>query len=386
MDYTSKPLIFKLRKAARYLLLYGVSRTLIKVKAQYHMKRTFDPFPQAKPKVRRPKSVGVGIIGCGNFAYSNIAYYLSRTVGSAIVGCMDIDVHRAASLCLDYGASYYTTDAERILADPEISLIYVASNHASHAEYAIAALRAGKAVHIEKPHVVNLDQLRRLCIAIQQSNRPVRLGFNRPDSRFGRILAKELAKEDSPKVMNWFIAGHELPADHWYFSEAEGGRVLGNLCHWTDYLLRMVPPENRYPIRIIPTRSAQSDCNIAVTYVFGDGSIGAITFSAMGHTFEGVRERLSVHCGDLLAHMDDFQVCTIERIEEKRHFRNLHRDHGHGASILGSYRAAAGEGVDQGAELAYVWETGELFIRTKEALEADAEVTVTAFDLDKLKN
>jgi predicted dehydrogenase len=385
MDYTSKPMLFKLKKAARYLQLYGVSRTLIKVKAQYHMKRTFTPLPTVVPRIRRTGGSGVGIIGCGNFAYSNIAYYLNRFAKGSIVGCMDLNPHRAASLCLDYGASYFTTDAERIFADPDISLVYVASNHASHAEYAISALRAGKAVHIEKPHVVSLDQLRRLCLAMGESSRPVRLGFNRPDSRFGRILENALLGEDSPRVMNWFIAGHELPADHWYFSEAEGGRVLGNLCHWTDFILRMVPRDKRYPIQIIPTRSDRSDCNIAVTYIFGDGSIGAITFSAMGHTFEGVRERFSIHCGDLLGHLDDFQSFSLERLDSKRHFRNFHRDHGHSTSILGSYRVSAGVGTERKADVEYVWETGELFLRTKEALEADAAVTLSAFDPSKLK-
>jgi predicted dehydrogenase len=265
-----------------------------------------------------------------------------------------------------------------------VSLVYIASNHASHAEYAIAALEAGKAVHIEKPHVVNLDQLRRLCMAMHKANRPVCLGFNRPNSQLGKILAKAVAAEDSPMVMNWFIAGHELPASHWYFSEAEGGRVLGNLCHWTDFMLRLVPKDKRYPIRVIPTRSKQADCNIAVTYVFGGGSIGAITFSAMGHTFEGVRERFSVHRGDVLAHLEDFQVCSIERIEEKHAYRNFHRDHGHAESILGSYRATvANDGCPEG-ELAYVWETGELFIRTKEALDEDRVVLVTGFAPEKL--
>ncbi len=47
-------------------------------------------------------------------------------------------------------------------------MIYIASNHASHAEYAIQALNTGKNVHIEKPHVVTEDQLERLCLAMSE--------------------------------------------------------------------------------------------------------------------------------------------------------------------------------------------------------------------------
>jgi len=167
-------------------------------------------------------------------------------------------------------------------------------------------------VHIEKPHVVTDDQLTRLCAAQEAARkagrgRIVSLGFNRPGSPFGTRMREQLWREDGELMQNWFIAGHEISPDHWYFREEEGGRVLGNLCHWTDLTYQMMPPERRFPIRIIPTRSAKSDCDIAVTYVFGDGSIAAITFSAKGHAFEGVKERYAAHRGNTLIAMDDFQ-------------------------------------------------------------------------------
>ena len=30
-------------------------------------------------------------------------------------------------------------------------------------------------------------------------------------------------------MISWFIAGHNIDSDHWYFNPKEGGRVLGNL-------------------------------------------------------------------------------------------------------------------------------------------------------------
>ena len=115
----------------------------------------------------------------------------------------------------------------------------------------------------------------------------VALGFNRPLSRIGREITRRLAAEDGASMFNWFVAGHEIPADHWYFREEEGGRILGNLCHWTDFVLRLVPEEHRYPIEINPTRAEKADSDIAVTYTFGDGSIAAITFSAKGPHVRG---------------------------------------------------------------------------------------------------
>ncbi len=363
MDYTRQPLLFKIRKAARYVRLYGLRRTLIKIKGQYHANRTFDPLP-----AERSDRTGrhVGILGCGNFAYSHIAYYLRKNYGSVIRGVMDPSIQKAASLFDEYDADYYTTDAQRILDDPKIDLVFIASNHASHAEYAIEALARGKSVHIEKPHVVTYDQLRRLCDAMARSSARVALGFNRPNSRIGQEIREQLWSQSGPSMFNWFIAGHEIPPDHWYYRAEEGGRILGNLCHWTDFVMQLVPADVRYPITITPTRAEKSDCDIAVTYIFGDGSIAAITFSAKGHTFEGVRERFAAHRGNVLIAMDDFKDLTIEVVDRKHKTSQRLRDHGHENAIRTSYALTRD---NPGVTRDYVWQTGDLFLRTKDALE-----------------
>ncbi len=182
-------------------------------------------------------------------------------------------------------------------------------------------------------------------------------------------------------MYSWFIAGHEIPPHHWYFKEEEGGRVLGNLCHWTDFVYQMVSPENRYPITIKPTRSEKSDCDIAVNYIFGDGSIAAITFSAKGHTFEGVRERFAAHRGNVLISMDDFKNLVCEVVDRKHIISLLFRDHGHEDRIRRSYEMVRSDReLQPGCTTSYVWETGQLFLKTKEALEKDKAITLQPFE------
>ncbi len=385
VDYTTQKLTFRIRKALRYTRLYGPRRTLAKVRGQYHMRRRLDPLP-VTPSPPAPGG-HVALVGCGNFAFSAIAYYLKREFGPVMRAAMDVDVHHAASLYRAYGLRYYTDDVRRILDDPEIDLLFVASNHATHTEYAIEALGRGKHVHIEKPHVVSDDQLVRLCRAMRASAAHVGLGFNRPTSRLGALVAQRLGSQSGPAMLNWFVAGHELPQDHWYFRPEEGGRVLGNLCHWTDFVLRLVPREVRYPITIRPTRWDRSDCDIAVTYTFGEGTIAAITFSAKGHTFEGVRELFAAHRGDVLVALRDFQEAVIETGARKERVRLPFRDHGHRDRIVASYGLARpGSGPSGVADVAYVWETGELFLRTREALEQDRIVVVQPYDPSRLEN
>lgn len=379
MDYTTQSLGFKIKKTLRYIQLYGLRRTLLKVKGQYHIKKHYAQLPTIDAPV---KSGGhVGLIGCGNFAFSTIAYYLNKNYGQVVRVAMDRDIHKAASLFEEYKLCYYTDDSERLIDDPEVDLVYIASNHASHAEYAIQALLVGKHVHIEKPHVVSQDQLLRLTKTMTISKgKIVGLGFNRPYSRIGNTIKSYLDSQTGPAMLNWFIAGHELPTGHWYFKPEEGGRVLGNLCHWIDFIYQVVAPENRYPITIKPTCWEKSDCDIAVTYIFGDGTIAAITFSAKGHTFEGVRERFAAHRGNVLISMDDFQYLTVEVIDRKYRISQWSRDHGHEQAIKQSYENARSQQPEQSCSVSYVWETGELFLKTKEALETNETVVVYPFD------
>jgi predicted dehydrogenase len=385
MDYTTQKLTFKLKKLLRYFNLYGLQRTLIKVKGQYHMKKKYDRLPSQSGLPG--KGGHIGLIGCGNFPFSNIAYYLKKNYGRVIRGAMDIDINRAASIYEEYGLRYFTDDANKIITDPEIDLIYIASNHASHAEYAIEALKAGKSVHIEKPHVVRLDQLERLCAAMTESSGKVGLGFNRPDSRIGESIKHYLGTQSGSSMFNWFIAGHEISPEHWYFKEEEGGRVLGNLCHWTDFVFQLIAPEDRHPITITPTRGEKSDCDIAITYVFGDESIAAITFSAKGHTFEGVRERFAAHRGNVLISMDDFKDLTVEVVDKKHKVSPFFRDHGHELNIKRSYemvRPKEGKSF-AGCSIEYVWETANLFLKTRDALEENKQIAVAAFEESDLR-
>ncbi len=169
-DYTQADFLFKVRKAVRYIGLYGLSRTLVKIKGQYHIKAAagFNGTRWVNPGCKDPDSSSrkVAIIGCGNYSFSNIAYYLAKRDPGFLRATCDTQTSRALSLCKAYGGSYAVTDWKEIAEDPQVKIVFIASNHASHAEYAVACIEAGKHVHIEKPHVVNQEQLDRLLAAV----------------------------------------------------------------------------------------------------------------------------------------------------------------------------------------------------------------------------
>ena len=92
-------------------------------------------------------------------------------------------------MCHFYKGDYVTTSLQKILDDSQIKIVYICSNHSSHADYAIKCIEAGKDVHIEKPHVTTINQLNRLSEAIKSHpSVKVYLGFNRPKSNLFNML------------------------------------------------------------------------------------------------------------------------------------------------------------------------------------------------------
>lgn len=378
-DYLHAKFLFKAQKAARYVKLYGFSRTLVKVKGQYHMAaaQAFEGPVWHNPECRSPDHLrrNVALIGCGNYAFSNIAYYLGRANRYFLRSAYDHTNRRALSLCQAYRGAQALADWRHILTDPQVRLVFIASNHASHAEYAIECIEAGKHVHIEKPHVVTGEQLDRLVAAMKRHPEvKVFLGFNRPRSTLFRALQSRLARQSGPLMINWFVAGHEIADGHWYFKPEEGGRVLGNLCHWTDLTLHLVSFDKAFPCTIVPATPSGAKSDFVVSVMFADRSCASITFSAKGHAFEGVREVLNLHKGDALANLTDFETLTVDVVEKKTRLRLRHRDHGHEANILHSL---AGIDGGPGEDLAQVEQTARFFLAIREAIDSGRTVELS---------
>lgn len=385
IDYTKAGLWFRLGKAARYVRLYGLRTTIVKIRGQYHMRAVnrFEGSRWENDACRTPEAPrrNVAIIGCGNFAFTTIAYYLKQQNPVFLRAAYDIERRRALSLCKIYGGAYAVADWRDILADQQVRIVFIASNHASHADYAEACLRVGKHVHIEKPHVVSQRQLSRLIGAMRQNPQSkVFLGFNRPRSPLFKQLQDSLSRESGPLMINWFISGHYIPDSHWYFDEKEGGRVLGNLCHWTDLTLHLVTMGKAFPCTIVPATPRGTKSDSVVSVIFADQSCASITFSAKGYAFEGVREQLNIQKGNLLANLADFQTLTLDVVERKHKMRLRHRDHGHKGNILHSFDGVRDINTP-GEDVSYVAATAKFFLAIRQAIDSGETVIVTSEDI-----
>ena len=118
------------------------------------------------------------IVGCGLIGRKR-ALALGRipSVATLRFTC-DLDAARAAELAKVAPEVRHGTDFAAVLADPQVDAVIVATLNASLAPLALAAVRAGKHVLVEKPGALNATQLRTIREAAAQTGVRVRIGYN----------------------------------------------------------------------------------------------------------------------------------------------------------------------------------------------------------------
>jgi predicted dehydrogenase len=224
--------------------------------------------------------------------------------------------HNAMATAKQFGANYATTEYAQVLQDPEVDLVIVATRHHLHAGMALAALRSGKHVLVEKPLALTQAELDEIVAFYEGANRnePILLtGFNRRFSPHARRIAAVTAKRTNPMMLNYRMNAGYLPLDHWVHSEEGGGRNRGEACHIYDLLTFLT--EGRVAdvtARAIRPRTAyySSSDNFVATITFDDGSIASLTYTALGAA-EFPKERLDVFTDGMVISLDDYRKLTV---------------------------------------------------------------------------
>lgn len=319
-----------IKKFWRFMGIYGIGRTLFKAIGRL---RIAMPFYSLRSAHR-----DIGVIGCGQFAFSTISYFLWRSYGNRIASCFDIDRSAAVSFARAMRVPNVATTAAELLRQPDIRLVYVASNHASHSCYAVQALERGLDVYIEKPIAVTYLQLVELLKALRSSGARAFAGYNRPFSSAIRLLRQEMDIDPSSGIsMQCFVAGHLLAADHWYRRPDEGTRICGNMGHWLDLMVhifcwRSLP--DSMTISVLAADQNEPDENVIVSLCSDRGDVVSIMLTARSEPFEGILETINIQHASTTCTIDDFRRVTIWKGSRLRHRRYRPKDVGHRAAVL----------------------------------------------------
>lgn len=319
-------------KLWRYAATYGLSRALVKALA-----RTRLPVPAIW--MWRRTGPGVGVIGCGQFAFSTVAFFLRGCCRIEV--CYDVDHGAADSFARFWRVPLVSCTAAAVVNNPKVSCVFITSNHASHAAYAGAALAAGKDVYVEKPVAVEREQLRRLSRQREEGAGRLFAGYNRPFSAAIHDLRAEIGDVNGPLTLACFISGHVLAPDHWYRHPSEGTRVCGNVGHWLDLAIhilgwRSVP--DRWRISLQWANESVRDDDLAISLSSKTGDLINIVLTARTEPFEGIREAIHLQWQDVICNIDDFRSMTIWNNQRRRTWRYWPKDVGHRNAIRQPFR------------------------------------------------
>jgi predicted dehydrogenase/threonine dehydrogenase-like Zn-dependent dehydrogenase len=306
------------------------------------------PSPGFPAPRTQPGEIVLGVIGAGNHCKSMLLPGLrreSQVVKKGICAATGLSVTDTAKR---FQFQYATTDAEQIVNDPTINTVFIATRHNLHAPLALAALKNGKAVFVEKPLAIKEEELSSLESMARERKCALMVGYNRRFAPHVRQLARWMHTQPEPWIATYRVNAGSLPLNHWYYDpEQGGGRLLGEVCHFVDLLVFLF---GSYPDAVQTAiasvgRSRPVEDNAVSTLHFDSGSLGQIIYSAEGDPTIP-KERLEVIGNGSVATLDNFQRLSIVQNHKKRTWRSIVPDKGHQACLQSFLQA-----VYTGAEM-----------------------------------
>lgn len=108
-----------------------------------------------------------GIIGCGEVTEIKSGPAFNKVPGSSLQAVMRRDPEKAKDYAARHQVASWYSDADSLVHDPEVNAIYIATPPFFHEQFAIAALKAGKPVYVEKPMAADHASAARMLEAMQ---------------------------------------------------------------------------------------------------------------------------------------------------------------------------------------------------------------------------
>ena len=108
-----------------------------------------------------------GIIGCGDVCEIKSGPVFQKAEGCELVAVMRRTGKLAADYAKRHNVPHWYNDADKLIADPEVDAVYVATRPGTHLEYALKVAAAGKPCYVEKPMARSAAECQRMITAFE---------------------------------------------------------------------------------------------------------------------------------------------------------------------------------------------------------------------------
>jgi predicted dehydrogenase len=188
-----------------------------------------------------------GIIGCGDVTEKKSGPAFNKVPNSKLVAVMRRNAEKAADYANRHKVPKWYNDGAKLLNDPQINSVYIATPPASHIGYTRAALQKGLNVYIEKPVTLNAAEAESIARAASKSTGKVSVAhYRRAQPMFLHVKylidTKTIGDVRTVQIRMWQSLRPQLIThleDNWRINpELSGGGYFHDLSpHQLDLML-----------------------------------------------------------------------------------------------------------------------------------------------------
>jgi predicted dehydrogenase len=174
--------------------------------------------------------VGIGMIGASGAFGRFIAEAIEEMGGARLVAVAGTNEERTRRVAQNLSAAHAYVDYQRLVDDSGVDVVIISTPPGDHAAMGVAAARAGKAIFMEKPVALSVEECRGLLAAVRRAGVAATVDFvMRYNAIFDALESwtrtGALGALRRVDFQN-FAADESLAPDHWFWDRARSGGIL----------------------------------------------------------------------------------------------------------------------------------------------------------------
>ena len=220
--------------------------------------------------------IRLGVVGCGGFGLFAVQQF-TQVPGVRLVGMAG--THRPASLAAAarFGVEN-VEDLGEMLRRDDVDLVYVATPPFLHFDQAMAALRAGKHVIVEKPLALTVAQADELVAEARRRDRLLVANlmqrYNPLVGAVRRVVESRVLGDVLHGSFENYASDENLPAAHWFWDRAKsGGIFVEHGVHFFDLFAGWLGPGRVEAAQVGVRPGTAIEEHVHATVRYGDAAL-----------------------------------------------------------------------------------------------------------------